>query len=380
MKKPFITSTSKITLVLISLFISTGILQANSDISKDMKAIHKNMQSLFPLAVKKTNLNNKEIEGIGQSISSLKLHVDRLGNIANNKSDSFKISQELLNNHLENVQAALNNNEDEYALSLIREIPHLCSSCHTQDDKTFHFDNSNIKKQLTSDFLRAEYHFMTRNYQEALFDYNDHLAKQKKIRHGKGNIEAMEKILLIYLQVYRDSNNARMYFERLLNSEKLSVGLAIDINYWLHSLSKIQYSPAEINDLKVLEREVKSVLNFKSNSELPVFIDEENKVGAIWVRASIYDFMNRNPRHADTAKLLFWLASFESALEYGLSYQLPEIYLKHCILSYPKHPYARKCYEQYRLHTEFQYTGSSGMHLPVYKKLELENLEKKLNN
>jgi hypothetical protein len=384
MKNYFPTSKA-LFIILFSLMISPSLLQGSTsqgktEISKDMVGIHANMQNLFPLAAKNQKLNNKDMEIVSENITSLKKHVDHLKGLAEDKSDTFKISQEMLNNHLENVQASLQNNEDEYALSLIREIPHLCSSCHTQDEQTMHFDSSKIKEQLKTDFLRGEYHFMTRDYQEALLDFNDHLAKQKKIRHGQGNTEAMEKILLIYLQIFRDTNNASMYFERLLNSEKLSAGLAIDVNHWLHSLSEIQYTPATINDIELLEKEVVSVLNFRSDSEMPVFIDEENKVGALWVRASIYDFMNRNPKHADTAKLLYWLASFESALDYGLNYQLPEIYLKHCIISYPKHPYAKKCFDQYNLHTEFQYTGSSGTHLPLYKKLELESLENKLKN
>lgn len=350
--------------------------QADATVTTDMKNIHKTMENLFPLALQQKNLNASEMNLIINDVDSLKNHIGHLKSISANKSDSFKISTELLINQLDHIQAALKNKEDQYALSMIREIPQMCTACHTQDEHTKHFDSSSIKEKLKSDFLRGEYHFMTRDYKEALLDYNDHLAKQKKIEHANNNAEALEKILLIYIQALRDTDNASMYFRRLLDSEKLNVGLAIDVNYWLQSLEKIKYSPSEIKDIDELETKVNLVLKFKNNSDLPIFIDSENKVDALWVRALVYDFMNREPKQADSAKLLYWLASLESALDFGLSYQLPEVYLKHCIVTYPKHPYAKKCYSQYRLQMEFNYTGSSGTHLPYYKKLELETLEK----
>jgi len=349
---------------------------ANSTITTDMKSIHKTMESLFPLALKQKNLNTAEMNLIINNVNSLKNHVGHLKSISSNKSDSFKISNELLISQLDHIQAALKNKEDQYALSMIREIPQMCNACHTQDEQTMHFDSSSIKEKLKSDFLRGEYHFMTRDYQEALLDYNDHLAKQKKIQHENNNAEALEKILLIYIQVLRDTDSARIYFKRLLDSEKLNVGLAIDVNYWVESLEKIKYGPSDIKNIEELETKVHSVLKFKDNSDLPIFIDSENKADALWVRALVYDFMNREPKQDDSAKLLYWLASLESALDFGLSYQLPEVYLKHCIVTYPKDPYAKKCYSQYRLQMEFNYTGSSGTHLPYYKKLELESLEK----
>lgn len=369
----FLKSTVYIILTCIALNPLTA--HSNDDIGSDMKSIHAAMQTIFPLVVTQKSLTNSEMNIIINNVQSLQEHVGHLKN-QSEKSDGFKISHSLLTNHLSQIQSALQNKEQDYALSLLREVPQMCTACHTQDERNMHFDSSAIKAKLNSDFSRGEYHFMTRDYHEALLDYNDHLMKQKKIKPEKNNAEAMEKILLIYIQIFRDSINAEMYFDRLLSSEKLSAGLAINANYWLQSLKKINYSPAQIEDIKTLETEINTILKFDDNSGLPIFISDENKVNALWIRALTYDFMNKNPKHADNAKLLYWLASLENALDYGLSYQLPEIYLKHCIVSYPTHAYAKKCYSQYQLQVEFQYTGSAGTQLPLYQKLELENLQK----
>ena len=349
-------------------------LEAN-EVKDEMKAIHGVVEQLFPLAVKSGNLSGKEKNSLEGLIQALRDHVANLKPATDQQSDPFKISLEMLTEHLNHTLSAAQNKEYAYALSMVRELPQLCSTCHTQDERVKHFDTTNIKQQLNTDFERGEYHFMTRDYQEALLDFNDHLAKQNKISHGKGNSEAMEKILLIYLNVYRDPENAIVYFDRLLDSGKLSMDFALDVNQWLHGLDQIKTGPYKINDIGDIEAELDKILKFSSEQDMPMFISEENKVSALWLRGLIYDFIRRNPKDSDMPKLLYWLASLESALEYGIYYQLPEIYLKSCVTNYPTHPYAKKCIEKYKSHVTLQYTGSSGTHIPTYKQVELETLE-----
>lgn len=347
-------------------------------LNSEMKAIHGVMQELFPMAVKSRELSSKERKKVEEHILFLKQHITHLEPSSSKRSEPFKISLDMLTEHLNQTQSAIENKEFTYARSLIRELPQLCSTCHTQDEQVQHFDSSHIKEVLGSDFERGEYHFMTRDYQEALLDFNDHLAKQKRIKHGHGNSEAMEKILLIYLNIFKDPQNATAYFNRLLESEKLNLDFAVDINHWLNGLERVKTGPYKIERIEDIEKEISKILSFENGQDIPMFISEENKVSGLWLRGLIYDFIKQNPSHKDTAKLLYWLASLESSLEFGIYYQLPEIYLKSCVENYPKHPYAKKCLEQYKTHVTLQYTGSSGTHIPVYKEVELESLSNKL--
>lgn len=351
------------------------------DINSEMKVMHEAMQYLFPIAVEKKKLNDAEAQKVTENVKSLYSHITHINPDFNDKSDTFIISYQSLLTQLEQTQKALDHEEYPYALSLISEIPQQCAFCHTQDEQFRNFDSSEIKKKLNSDFLRGEYHFMIRDYNQALLDYHDHLIKQRRIEHGKGNSEALEKILLIYVQVFQDLGNAEMYFNRLLESGKLQPGVAIDINLWLTDLSQIKYRYTRHSkmDIATLESFAESVLHFSQDEQAPTFVNEKDKASALWLRGMLYEFMSQNPQHPDTPKVLYWLASLESSLNYGINYQLPEIYLKHCVEKYSNHAYAQKCYDQYDLLINFQYTGSGGTHLPVYKQNDLDSLKNKLS-
>ena len=362
-----------------SITSTTVFAEANEqEVRGEMSEMHLIVQDLFPLIVKTGSLNRKEKERLQTSVESLLKHVNALEKSEAPRTDPFQISMDMLKSHLEYTRDAASNNEYTYARSLIKELPQLCSTCHTQDEQVKHFDSSHIKDKLKSDYERGQYHFMTRDYQEALLDYNDHLAKQRKIKHGHHNSEAMEKILLIYLNVYKSPQLALVYFNRLLETDNLSLDMAIDVNHWLHGLDAIKLKAQTVKDINAVEIEVRNILKFEDDTKLPVYISEKNKVGAIWLRGLIYDFINRNPKHRDMPKLLYWLASMESALEYGIYYQLPETYLKACVTNYSKHPYAKRCLEQYEAQVIFNYTGSGGTHLPDYKKAEIDFLKNKL--
>jgi hypothetical protein len=344
-------------------------------VQEEMVVMHGVIDELFPIIIKRNRLSRSDKQALKINIDKLKRHASKIESDTKPKSAAFQLSYDMLIKHLDQTQHALNNKEYDYAVSLVGELPHFCSTCHTQDESVRHFDSSDIKSKLNSDLLRGNYHFMTRDYQEALLDFNDHLAKQRKIKHGYGNTEAMEKILLIYLNIFKDPQNAKIYFNRLIESGKLNIDLALDVNHWLHGLEAIEKGPYHIKNVDELKEFTKSWKNFDKYDGLPSWISEENKVSALWVRGLIFEFMNENPKHPDSAKLLYWLASIESALEYGLYYQLPELYLKSCVENYPSHPYAQKCYQQFVSQTTLQYTGSSGTHIPEYKQKELEALK-----
>jgi len=358
----------------LALTLASSSLISADEVRREMKAIHGVMEELFPLAVQSKTLSGKDKENLKTQIAALRDHVGKLQPSSEERSDPFQISLEMLTEHLNHSLSAIENKEYGYAISMVRELPQLCSTCHTQDERIKHFDTTDIKENLKSDFERGEYHFMTRDYQEALLDFNDHLAKQRKVSHGKGNSEAMEKILLIYLNVYRDPESAITYFDRLLDSGKLNIDFAMDVNQWLHGLDAVKTGPYKIDDIKDIEKEVDKILTFENEQDMPMFISEENKVSALWLRGLIYDFIKRNPKHKDAPKLLYWLAGLESSLEYGIYYQLPEIYLKNCVVKYPQHTYAEKCLEKFKSHVTLQYTGSSGTHIPSYKQVELDKL------
>ncbi len=364
-------------LVLLLLLCSTPLL-ANETIQGEMKEVHSLVDNIYPYTLKKGRLSNNEISKLSESIDLLKQHISQIQTDALPKSPTFQLSYNMMLEHLDQTQQALSNADYSYALALVSELPQFCSSCHTQDNASRHFDSSNITSQLKTDFKKGNYHFMMRDYQEALLDFNDHLAKQRKIKHGYGNTEAMEKILVIYLNIYKDPQSARTYFNRLLESGKLELSLAIDVNHWLHGFDVVENSQYAINKADDIDNLTKDLIKFADGTFAPIWIKEEDKVTAIWLRGLIFDYMTQHPQDKGSAKLLYWLASLDSALEYGLYYQLPELYLKSCVENYPKDAFAQKCFKQYESLITLQYTGSKGTSIPEYQQERIEQLRKLL--
>lgn len=353
-------------------------LTASESIKSEMKAIHSLVDDIYLFTLKEKRLSNTEVEKLSESISLLDQHISQIKTDTLPKSPTFQLSYIMMQEHLEQTQQALSDTDYSYALALVGELPQFCSSCHTQDNASRHFDSTNITNQLKTDFQKGNYHFMMREYQEALLDFNDHLAKQKKIKHGYGNTEAMEKILVIYLNIYKDPQSARVYFNRLLDSGKLELGLAVDVNHWLHGFDVVENSKYAIHKADDIDELTKDLIKFTDGGHAPVWIKEEDKVTAIWIRGLIFDYMTQHPQDKDSAKLLYWLASLDSALEYGLYYQLPELYLKSCVENYPKHSFAQKCFTQYESLITLQYTGSRGTFLPEYQQERIEKLKQLL--
>ena len=58
-----------------------------------------------------------------------------------------------------------------------------------------------------------------------------------------------------------------------------------------------------------------------------------------------------------TQELLYYLAMCERSLSPLNWYSLNEIYLKECVVKFPKQPFSKKCYESYRSGMEERFIG-----------------------
>lgn len=57
--------------------------------------------------------------------------------------------------------------------------------------------------------------------------------------------------------------------------------------------------------------------------------------------------VRQSSKGAVTQEMLFWLAKCERSLSTLDWYSLNEIYLKECIVQYPKQSYSKACYDAY---------------------------------
>ena len=105
---------------------------------------------------------------------------------------------------------------------------------------------------------------------------------------------------------------------------------------------------------------------------------KSEKVFHVWLQGLLYKYLNNNPHTDQAPKLLYWLALNARVTNYSYYYSLADLYLKECMLSHTQHPYAKKCYDEYREAVEFSYSGSLGTHIPEELQQELKQLRTKI--
>jgi len=100
-------------------------------------------------------------------------------------------------------------------------------------------------------------------------------------------------------------------------------------------------------------------------------------VQRVWLRGQLYHYLNDKPKPDEIPKILYWLAVADRSIAYNFYFSMTDLYLKHCVLKYPKHPYAPRCYHEYREYVAYNYTRN-GMPVPAGIKKEISEMQVKL--
>jgi len=346
-------------------------------LGRTMKELGQTMESLFPYlfndAKFKSKKNERKIELKLKRLQSLfalaKPHFEK-------RSSNFKISYNVINKHLSETREVFRGNKD-FSLNMIKTIPSMCVSCHTQDSRHGRAFKDLKRSSFKSDFEFAEFNFMTRNYKRALKYYDSFISTpQKKSEFGRVN-EALKRKLTIFAKVYKDPNKGIHHFEKLLKSKNLSELQKSDIKSWIAGLkewSKKDDFKLDASSFSDIKKYVEKKLGKKPESG-PFVIEGKEKIIYIRLAGVLHQYLNGNPKQSEIPQLLYWLSLCDRALNYSFFYSLADLYLKECLTNYNKDPFARRCYDEYKNHVLFSFTGSRGTELPEDIKKELQDFD-----
>ena len=102
----------------------------------------------------------------------------------------------------------------------------------------------------------------------------------------------------------------------------------------------------------------------------------DNDITLLIASGILSKHLNDNPKAENAPEILYWMSVAERRLSSTFFFTLSDLYLKNCITSYTKSPYAKKCFNLYQENLEFSFTGSNGRDLPPEEKMELSRLKK----
>lgn len=298
----------------------------------------------------------------------------------------FVVSSNILNQQLKEAEAVYNNGNKAYSLWMLKSTLGVCMNCHTQlPAVSTVFTDLNKGHILTNDFEEGEFLFVIRNFKEAMKSYEAAIKGYPK--NQLTSVDADKVIfrqLFYYVRVDRNFPGLISALSKDLENKQLPLSLQNKIKDFRSAAEKMKseaypaFSEAQENDLrKYVESSLQEELAGKFSFALPA-----KELNYLKVSSVLYDYLNKYPGTRLKPDILYWLSFCESHYSHNAFYSLPELYLKQCVLEFPKNPIAKKCLTQYQDLVTIAFTGSSGTHLPdaVVKEMKtMEELVKKMD-
>lgn len=315
----------------------------------------------------------KKLNLLEKTLQKARPHIDK-------RPITFKVSSDVLLQHIRYTKKMIPQADENYTRRILKQIPSLCFSCHTQDQKKktfFHGVSSNIFK---NDFEIAEFNYTTRNYIKALRYYIKHVDRFNSNQVKQFSIEnlddSLRKILDIYVRILKSPTKVISIFNRFLRYKNLSPYIKNDIKAWI----------IELNDWKKQKKLNKDFLSFKDLSQLSqknlgnldYFNIEKKRVTLIRLSFHLFRYLNTTPKDKEVPALLLWLSQIDRALTKNIFVSFSDLYLKECMNKYPQSPYAKKCFNEFKQSINFSFSGTRGTDIPKDLRDELNKFKKKI--
>ena len=375
------------TIILLSFLTSQMTYSKDSNQKKEqgsiqttMHQIGSTMKELYPYLFSDENFKAKKnkpfiknnLKKLQQLFAAAKNHLDL-------KTVSYKVSYQVINDHLDSSYKVFNRGNKNYAQTMIKEATGLCISCHSQD---------HIKKGLflgvdrfnfKSDFEYAQFSHMTRNYSKAI-KYFDHYLENLKGKSSANIRSAIYRLVMIYTQNENSPHKGIQKLKQISRKKDLPKIIKVDIQDWILGFQNWEKSPLlQKAPLHWAEMEKITSKYLTPMAEGGAFnISGKEEIIYLKVASLLTHFLSQHPVQQDIPKILYWLAVTDRVLNYQYFYSLGDLYLKECITGYAKHPFAEKCYQEYKEFLIFSFNSSKIEDLPSDIKLELNTLKQKL--
>ena len=351
------------------------------NLNQIMTNVGKTMVDIYPLIVAKRVLKKTEINTIDSALTRLSDLFAAAKPFISEKSDGYQVSYEFVSEYLKVVQTVLANQHIDYARSHLYALGEICTTCHTQDSTLRTLFSGTTRDHFDDDFAYAEFNYMTRNYEEAVKYYEKHLASLNE----KTELEIilpLQRIITVYTQVTNKPAESIAKLKKYLSLKGHTIDTEIQLRNWIRGLEQLN-SSGLINDKPVtfsmLKHYTYKYLGDLDNLTISIYSNAKQEVQRVWLRGQLYHYLNGNPGADEIPIILYWLSVADRSIAYNFYFSMTDLYLKQCVMKYPKHQYAHRCYREYREYVDYAYTRI-GEPIPEGIKKELRELKMKLSD
>lgn len=300
----------------------------------------------------------------------------------------FKPSFDTIGVYLNATKAAFNSPHKGFARNRLQSLSGLCMSCHTQlaaqGSSRFSSSLKAVRRDsFENDFEYAEFLFLLRDftasaryYERVLDDVKSVDLKSKKSStfNFDNYKRALQRLVTINIKISYKPDVALRYIEKYATDRLLPPIVREDFVNWTSQIKDLQknYQPWNVANADELMRFEKKYLGGLDEEGLG---DGASDMKLLALTGVLTKFLNFKPNSKEAPRALYWLGIAEERLNFSFFYSLGEMYLKECVERYPKHAYAKKCYQKYEEIITTGFSGSAGTDIPSDEQKELNRLK-----
>jgi len=294
-------------------------------------------------------------------------------------AENFKFSRDVLLEHIEDTVRVFRLGHKSYARWELNSTLTICASCHTQMPTPPHiFAEFQSLKTFSSEFDQAEFLFAVRDFDHAMKIFDQLIDHYPQMKTNAEQVEkSLEREVAYFARVRQRPDEAIVALQNHLKNKLLPEYLQKNVKIWIGQFqswnSQLSIDPQKASGDQVVEFAKTQVEKAWKD---PVDATNPHLVTYLRVSGVLYKFLSEHPPSKVTPEILYWLSICDRSVGNEFFYSLADLYLRECIIRYPKEPIAKKCFKEYEAVTTLGYTGSMGVDVPPEVRADLRHLKK----
>lgn len=216
-----------------------------------------------------------------------------------------------------------------------------------------------------------------RKYEEAL-EVSEDLIKNKELMQNRPfeYEDVLKKYVTLVARWDQKPKKALEPLNWVEEQKNLPTYLRLQVKSWINSLSDWakDKKPLDAFSSKQLIAMAEKAMN---QAEAAKEFARDRAGDVEYLRASTYlhEALRKEITETNRGKALYLLGQVYEVLDELGAWNLHEVYYEQCIRQFPATQRAHQCYNRLEASVYFGYSGSSGIHLPAYERVRLQELK-----
>lgn len=319
-----------------------------------MHSFYSTLFELKPYIVSQEKFaDKKNKEKVGKLLSQLAEKVSNSSTPEITESIGFNFTYNLLAQHIRDTRYFYEREIYAVAYNHLKSTMGFCISCHDRLPKLTQYKSgpSAFAAKKDSTLEDGEFYYIAHQFEEALTIFGSKIRGFKKDEDPELLNRALVRKLNFYTRIAREPDDAIKSFSEDLKNKDLPKDIQNTLKNWIKEFTswsnelKLKADPK--SEAKFIE-EAGAFIN-SHTSGIQINLSYPSLIKLLRISGQLYERAYNKNASEEKAEILYLLAKCERDLVSIRGYSLSDIYLKDCVVSFPKSKIAKKCFLDYEL-------------------------------